>query len=465
MTTNLNKFEKKYVFMKKFLSLILLFSLANNTYSQESIDSASIKKPKINRWSLDLSFGSSRGIRPYNEGYFSADNEKFLGELNLNSFNIGARYYLNKYVTFKSDLTFDRFTPASNKSLDFDVAQFRWSIQTMFNINMLFGLDEFSKFKLQPHIGLNMASLQTIKSSANQAIGSPDNILGLIFGFTPSYNITSKTNLFLDFSVLNNFRQHHTWDGNVSDEKNNLNGVMSSMSIGISYKLGNPIVAASDGDLKKLEEEVKEIEKRVGNIETLMNDTDKDGVADYLDNENNSVAGVAVDTRGVMIDINRNGVSDELERYFDSKYGTTDSDKISIEKNKKSQITGFDSKEMSKVDFIEKSINDGYITVFFEVNSAKPNTNSLDGINFILTYLKINLNAKVDIIGFADNVGNKSKNEKLALSRSNNVKKILVNSGIDETRLNAISGGELQFNNSNGQETRSLVRKVIFKLR
>ena len=90
--------------MKNILSLSLIILLSFNAFSQEVIDTASTKKIKLNRWSLDLSFGSSRGIRPYNDGYFSTENDKFLGEINLNSVNIGARYYVNKYVTFKSDL-------------------------------------------------------------------------------------------------------------------------------------------------------------------------------------------------------------------------------------------------------------------------------------------------------------------------------------------------------------------------
>jgi OmpA-OmpF porin, OOP family len=452
--------------MKKILPLSILFLSTSFTFSQAINDSSSIKKPKINRWSIDVSFGNSNGIKPYNDGYFSTENQKFLGELNLNSINLGARYYLNKYVSLKSDLAFDRFIPTDKKSKIFDVAQFRFSIQTIFNANSLFGIEKSAKFKIFPHIGLNIASLKTIKSSQNQAIGSPDQMLGYVYGISPMYNLSKKAALFIDLEIINNFRQHNTWDGNPSKESNNLNGVMSNMSIGISYKLGNPIVVVSDDELKKLEaEKVKGLEKRVGEIETLMNDTDKDGVADYLDSENNSVAGVAVDSRGVMVDINRNGVPDELERYFEAKYGTTDKDKISVEKNKTSQLTGFDSKEMSKIDFLEKSINDGYISVFFEVNSTKPNTLSLDGVNFILTYLNSNLKAKVDIIGYADNAGNKSKNEKLSLARANSVKKILVNSGIDEARLNVISGGEAQINNSSSQDTRSLVRKVIFKLR
>jgi hypothetical protein len=102
--------------MKNILSLLLIILLSFNAYSQKVIDSASTKKIKLNRWSIDASFGSSRGIRPYNDGYFSTENDKFLGEVNLNSVSFGARYYVNKYVTFKSDIAFDRFLPTNNKS-------------------------------------------------------------------------------------------------------------------------------------------------------------------------------------------------------------------------------------------------------------------------------------------------------------------------------------------------------------
>ncbi len=439
--------------MRKYLSLILIILVASSSFSQESIDSASIKKPKINRWSIDFSFGSSRGIRPYNEGYFSTENEKFLGEFNLNSINIGARYYINKYVTFKSDLAFDRFLPTNDKSLDFDVAQYRLSIQTMFNINMLFGLDEFSKFKLQPHLGLNIASLKTIKSSQNQVIGSPDHIIGMIIGITPSYNITSKTNLFLDLSLINNFRQHHTWDGNVSDETNNLTGQMSNISLGISYKLGKPITNDEKEALKKLEEaKNNELEKRLTDVETKLIDTDNDGVPDLIDQEKSSLEGALVDSKGVMIDKNKNNIPDEVEKYLDKTNGKTNG-------------SGLNNSEDSSNEMFKKAIDEGYICVFFETGKAVYSNSSKDAINYIQTFLITNPEAKIDLIGYTDDIGTSEYNQKLGLDRANNVKDTLVKLGIEPYRLKAISAGEDQTYNPSTQETRSFVRKVIFRIK
>jgi OOP family OmpA-OmpF porin len=439
--------------MRNHLSLLLLILVASTSFSQEIIDTASTKKTKINRWSLDFSFGSSRGIRPYNDGYYSTVNDKFLGELSLNSVTIGARYYLNKYVTFKSDLAFDRFIPGSDRSFDFDVAQFRWSIQTMLNINMLFGLDEFSRFKLQPHLGLNIASLKTIKSSQNQIIGSPDYIIGLILGLTPSYNVTKKTSLFLDVTIINNFRQHHTWDGNVSDEKNNLTGQMSSFSLGISYKLGKPIINEEKEELKKLDEAKNaELEKRLSELESKLIDTDKDGVPDNIDLENNSLEGALVDSKGIMLDKNKNNIPDEVEKYLDLNKGN-------VNGNLSNNTT------KSNDDIFKKAIDEGYICIFFETGKSVYKSSSNDSVNFILTYLLTNPEAKMDLIGYTDEIGPNEFNKKLGLDRANYVKETLVKLGIEPYRLKAISAGEDQTYDPSSPETRSLVRKVIFRIK
>jgi OOP family OmpA-OmpF porin len=50
-------------------------------------------------------------------------------------------------------------------------------------------------------------------------------------------------------------------------------------------------------------------------IENKMLDSDKDGVADYLDEEQNTPAGAMVDTKGRSIDKNNNNVPDERLSY------------------------------------------------------------------------------------------------------------------------------------------------------
>ena len=148
---------------------------------------------------------------------------------------------------------------------------------------------------------------------------------------------------------------------------------------------------------------------------------------------------------------NKNGVPDELEKYLQDTY---------VESANVSKTV-----QSANLDFLKKSINEGYITVFFYNNSTKPLNSSLDNINYMLTYLKANPNTSIDIIGYSDKIGKSDQNEKLALQRANNVKKSLVKSGIDASRLNAISGGEATSEHQDSNEARSMVRKVIFKIK
>jgi OOP family OmpA-OmpF porin len=67
--------------------------------------------------------------------------------------------------------------------------------------------------------------------------------------------------------------------------------------------------------------EVENLRQRIADIETSMLDTDKDGVADYLDQEPNTIGGVMVDSKGKSIDLNNNNVPDELESYLLKTYG------------------------------------------------------------------------------------------------------------------------------------------------
>jgi OOP family OmpA-OmpF porin len=250
----------------------------------------------------------------------------------------------------------------------------------------------------------------------------------------------------LDVTVQNNYRQHFNWDGTYAEIENNLNGQLVTTSLGLTYSLGRNELHGDYTILKdKNIEEIDSLNKRIGEVETLMNDTDKDGVADYLDQENNSVAGVAVDTRGKMVDINRNGVPDELERYID----------------KSSKETS----EKSNSDMIKRLVNEGYVTTYFDTAKVKPTNVSTEGIDFIRTYLKNNPTASVDIIGHADEIGSNERNDALSKGRAEAVKAILVKAGIDASRLNVVSSGEDTSVAVDSEGARKLVRRVTFKIK
>src|SRR5690606_16754353 len=153
-------------------------------------------------------------------------------------------------------------------------------------------------------------------------------------------------------------------------------------------------------------------------------DSDQDGVPDYLDREPNTPSGVAVDSKGRAIDKNNNGIPDELESALSQMY---------VKKGDEST---------TNTGSIKSILDEGYVNVYFQFNSDKPETYSLEAINYLGTYMKQNPSAKAELIGYADEVGNPGYNQKLSEKRAKRVYDILVATGISADRLTYTGGGE-----------------------
>lgn len=451
---------------KSLLTLGLALVVLTSSYAQRRQRTEEELKPLVkakdtatyNAWSFEVALGQSKGIRPYTPGYFSSNPNAELGSVRANSFTIGVRYMMSPKFGFKFDLASDRFKNNTTESLPFDVQQYRLGVQGVINASRLFGVEQqFNRFGLLLHGGLTAARITPKYDSP--VVGEVDNYnktentFGFIFGLTPEVRISKKLGLQLDLSMISNFRQHFAWDGHYSETQNNLAGQMLNASLGITYGLGK---FAEHGDYALVQnkqlEEINSLSKRIDEMETLMNDTDKDGVPDYLDAENNSIAGVAVDTKGRMVDLNGNGIPDEME----GALARTFADKNSVAK-------AIDAAGNSTM--IAKFINEGYVATFFDTNKSKPTNVSTEGIDFILTYMRNNPNASVDIIGHADEIGDSERNKKLADQRATSVKQVLIKGGISADRLNVIAAGEDNSVDPTSSEARSLVRRVTFKVK
>jgi OOP family OmpA-OmpF porin len=452
--------------MKKSILLSILFLVNLSSFGQidKKITEKKVQtdgKFTYNKWIVELSTGQSKGINPYTSGYFSSNPDKNLGSLVFNNYNLGIRYMMSPKFGLKVGLSSDKFENHSNStSKKFETQQYRIDFQGVVNASRLFDIqDQMGRFNIFLHGGFQLSQLTPKADTGIDPIGGSSNYnvtennFGVIFGLSPTFRITNKIALTFDFSMLSNFRQHLAWDGHSSSADNNLSGRMINGSFGINYSFGKE---ALHGDYaivedKKLQDKLDAIDAHIGEIETLMNDTDKDGVPDYLDAENNSMTGVAVDTKGRMIDLNNNGIPDELERYLEKNY---------TDKATQTIITSNINENL-----IKKLINDGFVTTYFETNKSKPTNVSTEGIDFILTYLRNNPTTSIDIIGNADEIGSNAYNNKLALDRATNVKNTLVKAGIDATRLNVVSNGEDKSVDPKSKEAKNLVRRVTFRVK
>ena len=438
--------------MKKHLLIVSFLALAfgngnaqeiqNDTLQEKVMDSS---PDSYNRWTVEINAGQSKGIKPYFDGYFYSNPNKHV-DIEFNHFSAGVRYMISPKFGVKLDFAYDKLENQSGSgSLPFEMQQLRVGAQGVVNAVRLFSFEERAgRFGLLFHGGFQVAQM-TPKMGFNE--DREEYNAGVMFGVTPQLRITNKLGVHLDFTMLSNVRQHYNWDGSYSDTSNNLAGSMYTVSLGLSYSFGREnlhgdwavIPDQSSRDLAALDE-------RVGELETMMNDTDKDGVPDYLDVENNSIAGVAVDTKGRMVDLNKNGVADELEKYMDTQIATAS------EKNNSGEV-------------VKRLINEGYVSVFFDFNSSKPTLASTQNISFVLTYLKSNPDASADITGYADEIGSTEVNQALSEKRANNVRNTLIKAGINASRLNIIPAGEDTSVDKDSDEARRLVRRVIFTIK
>lgn len=444
---------KKNLLGLSFFLLISLVSFAQDSKSSTTKDKELIElEPdqeidydSYNRWSIEANVGQAKGVKPYATGYYSSNPGKFFGGIQANSFGLGARYMLSPKFGLKLSFNYEKLTEQSGSgSLPFETIEYRANFEGVVNAVRLFNVEEpVGRFGLLLHGGIQTSRMKS------ELLGLTEWNGGLIVGFSPQFRILKNLSITSDVSLLNNFRQHFNWDGSNSDADNNLSGQMVSFSLGLSYSFGKQKIHGDWAIIEdKKNKELKELEGRIGDIETLMNDTDKDGVPDYLDVENNSLPGVAVDTKGRMIDKNNNGVPDELEKYVDNSIS-----------NNNTTVANNVSDGM-----VLKLINEGYIAAYFDTNKRFPNTGSTDNLGFILNYLKTNPGKSVEMTGYADEVGKTAYNQKLSSDRADNVKNIFVKAGIDASRLTIKANGVDDSVDKNSEHARRLVRKVIFKI-
>ncbi|WP_395062816.1 OmpA family protein [Flavobacterium sp.] len=438
--------------MKKITLLSLMLASTASLFAQDKEVKKDTASSGYNQWTIELTVGQAKGVKPYSVGYYSSDAGSFLGKPQANGYSLSARYMISPKFGFKGGLHYDEIKNIKNNgSIPFKMQQMGLSIEGVINASRLFDIQEsLSRFGLLFHGGIRIDAMtsKTVDQFSYQDhnLNMTEYNGGLVVGVSPQFRFSKKMSLLLDVTIQNSYRQHFNWDGSYSDASNNLNGQLVTTSLGLTYSLGRNDIHGDWAIIKdKNIEQIEALDKRVGDMETQMNDTDKDGVPDYLDQENNSVAGVAVDTRGKMVDINRNGVPDELERYIDK--------------------TSKENTDKNNVDMVKRLINEGYVTTYFDTAKVNPTNVSTEGIDFIRTYLKNNPSASIDIYGHADEVGSTELNNALSKGRAEAVKAILVKTGISASRLNIVSSGEDTSVDVDSEGARKLVRRVTFKIK
>ncbi|MFB9107138.1 OmpA family protein [Flavobacterium gyeonganense] len=415
--------------MKKIILLLVLLVTVVKTNAQTS-SVESLADGNFNKWSIELAGGFNKPQKPMK--YYTSTISPYVVDL-------GVRYMLNNKFGLKADLGFNSFQEQKN-STPFDTKYYRFDIQGVANLGRIMNFETWTQtIGLLGHTGFGAAYFEDKNSTID------DKMINFIIGVTGQVKLSNKLVLTGDFSTLVNALQNHTYDAAALNPEKGFNGALFNGTIGLTLYLGKNEKHADWVTI--VDNEVIVQRERIDQLEKMLNDSDKDGVADYLDLEPNTIAGLMVDSKGRAVDLNNNGIPDELERYLTKTYPSRSDAPLSD----KESITNL--------------VNGGYVAAYFDFNKSTPNESSMDGINFVLNYLRNNPSASVDITGYADEIGDASYNEKLADERANNVKEILLKAKIAPERINVMRGGVDSSVDKESATARKLVRRVTFKIK
>lgn len=418
--------------MKKII-LTLVFASAITTMSAQT-ETVKSTENDYNKWSVEIAGGVNKPQRPMTAGYFTSTPSPFVADL-------GVRYMFNNKFGLKADFGMNSFE-GKNNSIDFDTKYYRADLQAVANLGRIMNFENWTNtLGLIGHAGFGLAQLEDQNSALKDRMGN------FIAGVTGQIKLSNRIALTGDFTTILNAAQDAAFDAASTRDARGFSGILFNGTVGLTVYLGKNEKHA-DWVIDN-EGRFDAIDQRFMAIENKMLDTDKDGVADYLDEEANTPAGAMVDTKGRSIDKNNNNVADDTEAYILKNYAGNTGDGSVIYNN----------------DLIKSLINGGYVAVYFDYNKSTPTNVSTEGTDFILTYLRNNPTATVDIIGHADELGRSEYNDKLSAARANNVKNTLIKANIDASRLNVVAAGEDTSVDKDSDAARKLVRRVTFRVK
>ena len=326
----------------------------------------------------------------------------YTARINPFTVDLGVRYMMNNKFGLKADVGYSTFGEQKNSSLPFDSKYYRADLQGVANLGRIMNFETWTNtFGLLAHGGFGWGYLE------NKDLHVKDNVANFIAGLTGQIRLTDRFALTGDISTILNAYQDHTFDGGSATNSRGFSGLMFTGTAGLNIYLGKNtkhadwVVISEDANVSALENKVADLQAQVNKIP---------------------------------------------ERH------------VIVEKPVTTTV-------VNDKDVVKEMINDKYYSVYFDFNKATPIENSTAAIDVILSYLRKNPSASIDILGYADQVGKSEYNDKLSNTRATNVKTILEKAGIASSRLNVVAGGADTTIQKDSEEARRLARRVTFRVR
>lgn len=416
--------------MRKLLLLTILI-VGSSVYAQEK------SNEEYNKWSLEAGVGMPIIGTTFAEHYHYKNNT-------VGAYQFGVRHMMNNRFGLKMNFGYNTID-GTTYSAPFKSEFITGTLEGVANAGALLNFDSWTKtLNALIHIGAGYSLLRPQEPVKFGGLG--DQIWLASVGITPQVKLSNRIVLTADYTLMGAMRMHNTWDGTSTTDHRGINGTFSTVTAGLTVYLGKHDVHADWVRHEGVtEDKFADLEARVAKIETDLLDSDGDGVADYLDQEPNTPAGMYVDTKGRSLDTNNNNIPDYMEEALDARYA----------------LKGEGGDGM----IIKQLIDSGLINVYFPFDSTKPHAYSTHSMNYVIEFMNDNPNVNVELVGYADEIGNTNYNQRLSERRAKVVHDVLLASGISANRLSYRGAGEDASVDKNSEIARRMMRRVVFELK
>jgi outer membrane protein OmpA-like peptidoglycan-associated protein len=270
--------------------------------------------------------------------------------------------------------------------------------------------------------------------------------VGVAFRISPEFNIGVEYMALIPFGNRADLLDGYATGGNFRDVQN-IGSVSLNFNLGSASKKGEP--AYWTNAFAPMREDLDKINSRV---DDATKDSDGDGVVDAVDQEADTPAGVPVDTRGRVLDSDKDGVADyqDLEPFFPPRAGEKVNANGVVMNRNDAPITEDRVQEMidaslarmqaGNQDATTKVVTDrGEIylpMIYFPLAQSTVKYSDYGTLSSVARVLQGSPGMRIIIRGYTDRVGNAANNQVLSYRRAESVINHLVDQhGIDRSRL------------------------------
>lgn len=446
---------------------------------------------EYNKHSISFDFGGKDGVR---HPGISA------GKLTqLNSYVLGYRYMFNNRFGLSPEIGWERFKDLND--IIGTAHYMRFSLNTFYNLTDVLRFNAFSnRLGMMAiagagySIGFNPSGVVPVSDTSGISLTGDSKIDGMIhgyFGARVMFKCTEKISIHSTIASVFNLRQDRTFDGQRKLGGAGFTGKYYNLTLGASYYIGKENQHADWFSANTSQKQkFLELNSELSELKKSMEDDDRDGVINAIDEEPNTIEGSIVNNKGVSIsgellkvgaDSDGDGISDENDicpKLAGSASGCPDADKDGVadfmdacpDVAGSMKFNGCAESDFGSVG--GSSSNNGILEengvydVLFEFDKSELLPSGKVILDRLAKLMNENKDLKVVVSGHADKVGTKDYNEGLSRRRADICVKYLTSKGIDSQRLIAeFYGYDMEKYNSGNKELNLANRRVSFKVK